>query len=239
MYCIGYSLAAIGGRAFLQTPLRGPWECKATCICDQCSVLMGAGSIDLTIWQQVCVCVCGGGHQEESYQECPGSSRLTNGQLRLAVWSVSSYLPAKWLFRGTHEEIAAGPDDEHRRRRKKGGDDHHGGSDGAEMQDRRKERKRPADDAPPMSRSLTPHVFFWRALTPRLSEVGRLSTRPPSPEVEPISLLGLRQSLPMPTPKGALASWASDPEGLVEIRGVCRIHRKGAGLYMITRETEC
>lgn len=38
------------------------------------------------------LCVRVGNHQEESYQEYPGSSQLTNGQLRLAVWSASSYL---------------------------------------------------------------------------------------------------------------------------------------------------
>lgn len=77
------------------------------CVCDRGPLLMGADSIDLTIWLQrrhaymfVCMCVyvCVG-HRDEPYQEDRTSSRLTDGQLRLAVWSVWSYLSEMALSR--------------------------------------------------------------------------------------------------------------------------------------------
>lgn len=68
---------------------------------------MDTDMIDQKNWEErgVCARVC---HQEEPYQVYPGSGWITNGQLRLSVWTVLSYLTVKLLFRGMYKEIAAG-----------------------------------------------------------------------------------------------------------------------------------
>lgn len=50
--------------------------------------------------------VCAG-HQDESYQENRRSGSLTNGHLRLAVWSVLSYLTVKWIWAALCTLLAA------------------------------------------------------------------------------------------------------------------------------------